>query len=253
MLNPRVCLRSQPFGSEAPELAQAFLAGALCVPSPQQDIWCIGQAMMWLLHADQPLAQCDILNSIEYQQDKAVNRRSRKHLRYLAALQSTCYADQVCFPASSFQMHTCVLYIICQSLQPTKRALAMTQLRQHDLPSLDLCLCHIQLVFICLSTDSGLIAACGQPCLQSWVLGFERHVALLMCLITKVLLKDESLHCRLYSLNQRLAALQPEEEQPFRLLLQQIRACLHASPAQRASADGVARTLHAEARRLQWL
>ena len=50
-----------------------------------------------------------------------------------------------------------------------------------------------------------------------------------------------------------LAALQPEEEQPFRLLLQQIRACLHASPARRATAESVARTLHAEAHRLQWL
>ena len=77
------------------------------MPSPQQDMWCIAQAMMWLLHAHEPQAHYDILTSTEFQQDKAVNLRSRKHLRYLAALQSTSYADQVCFPACA---QPCVMH-----------------------------------------------------------------------------------------------------------------------------------------------
>lgn len=101
---------SQPFGFEAPELAQSFLAVRTYVPSSQQDMWCLGQAMLEGLDASKPHAQAQILCSGPCQQEQQAHRRSREHLKYLAALKSTSYADAVCV-----LIYTCVLATHCCS------------------------------------------------------------------------------------------------------------------------------------------
>lgn len=89
------CRRS--YGGESPELAESLLKHGRYTPSPAQDVWAFGLAMLNALCGDMPAQQLKLMTSPEYAAELRKGNRLPTYLQYLAACTTAAvpYSDQV--------------------------------------------------------------------------------------------------------------------------------------------------------------